>query len=476
MTTTTMTSSANRGGPTTDATATLDEVFLSPRILDRRAFDEYAESLRALIRDASGQGESLRTASTGVEQLRDGLRDATGELSRRLEAAIKVLPTLEQHVKTAERLRQEVINPQLIADELRATIDKLIDEKTAEMQTRLTELVERACVSIDDQTSKARRQAEELSAKAADALARAQALLTQSDAMAQRADDATVNLMSAETRVQHAMTDAETKARAAASGVESIARQTLADLEERATNVNAAIDTRGQQALAELDHRSNASMHAIARRHDEAIGTINEASRAIGVQMQGLDRRAEDLANHSAMIGQQVEQRLAAAVHSCEQVLVPLTQRAQGAAQELHDRTERAAQRLAGLLGTDLERLEQLCARAEALMRDPSGLHGTVARADQLRADADHAARQFDAIRQQAESARKMLGEELNTDAARIDEANRQRVQAVQATAQLGEQVQQIGAWLTTLITQAHETGKGLEQLTGKAKRYSSGG
>lgn len=474
MTTATKSAQTSTPGPTIDAASTIDEVFLSPRILDRHAFDDYAESLRTLIKDASGQGESLRTATSGVEELREGLRDATGELGKRLEAAIKVLPTLEQHVKTAERLRQEVINPKLIADELRETIDKLIEEKTTEMQARLATLVDRACITIDDQTAKARQQAEELSAKAADALARAQQLLAQSESLARRADDATVNLMSAETRTQHAIADTEARAHAATSSVEAQSRQALADIDHRSITAIGGIETRAQQLMSDTDTRANAALNTIARRHDEAVGTINEASRAIGVQMQGLDRRAEDLSTHAAMIAQQTHERLGAAVQACENAITPLIQRAKGAAQELHDRVESAAHRLAGVAGNDLERLEQLCMRAEALLRDPAGLHSAVTKADELRSDADHAARQFDSIRQQAEQARKLLGEDLNADAARIDAANQQREQAVQATVQLGEQVQQVGAWLSTLITQAHETGKGLEQLASKAKRYGS--
>jgi|GEM_PF-4854607 len=461
-----------RDATTLDTVGTIDEVFLSPRILDRRAFDEYAHSLREIIKDASGEGQSLRNATTGVEQLRDGLRDATGELAKRLESAVKVLPTLEQHVKTAERLRQEVINPSLIADELRATIDKLLDEKSNEIQVRVNAIVDQACGTLDEHAARARRQSEELHSRSADALLRAQALLDQCDRLAARADDATLNMMATETRVQHGLADAESKAHAAASNVEHQTRQAIAEIDSRTTNAISNIETRAAQTLADGHNRTDAALQMISRRHDEAVGSINEASRAIGVQMQGLDRRAEDLANHTAMIAQQTHERLGATVNACEQTITPVVHRAQEAAKDLHDRTQSVTERLETLLAGDLGRVEQLCSRAEALLRDPAGLQGIVVKADQLRVDADHATREFDAIRLQAEQARKLLGEQLNTDAARIDDAESRRDKALQTTLQLGEQVQQIGAWLTAIITQAHETGKSLEQLAGKARRY----
>jgi len=65
--------------------ALLDRVFISPRIVDQRTFEEFAGGLRTLVRDASAQEKSLRDAGVEVKVLSDQLRDAARELASRVE-------------------------------------------------------------------------------------------------------------------------------------------------------------------------------------------------------------------------------------------------------------------------------------------------------------------------------------------------------------------------------------------------------
>ena len=75
--------------PPAPASQTIEEVFLTPRVLDRRAFEDYAESLKRLIKDATGEGQSLSRTAADVRVLRDQLAAATAEAQRRLDATVR---------------------------------------------------------------------------------------------------------------------------------------------------------------------------------------------------------------------------------------------------------------------------------------------------------------------------------------------------------------------------------------------------
>lgn len=72
-----------------------EEIFLTPRVLDRRAFEDYSESLKRLIRDAAGEGQSLSRTAADLRVLKDQLTGATLEAQKRLDAAMRAVPTPE---------------------------------------------------------------------------------------------------------------------------------------------------------------------------------------------------------------------------------------------------------------------------------------------------------------------------------------------------------------------------------------------
>src|SRR5262245_56871729 len=82
----------------------LEKVFLTPRVVDQRAFDELASSLRALVHDAAAQGQGLLATTSEVKLLSDQLREATRELQQRVESAARVVPSLDERVGRAEVL------------------------------------------------------------------------------------------------------------------------------------------------------------------------------------------------------------------------------------------------------------------------------------------------------------------------------------------------------------------------------------
>ena len=73
--------------PLPQASETIEEVFLTPRVLDGRAFEDYSASLTRLIKDASAEGQTLSRTAADVRVLKEQLGEAAGEAQRRLDTA-----------------------------------------------------------------------------------------------------------------------------------------------------------------------------------------------------------------------------------------------------------------------------------------------------------------------------------------------------------------------------------------------------
>jgi len=95
---------ADVGGTAGEVEAAIEGIFLTPRVVDARAFEEFAGALRRLTRDAAAQGRALLATTGEVRALGEGLREATRELQGRVETASRVVPTLDGRMARAEAL------------------------------------------------------------------------------------------------------------------------------------------------------------------------------------------------------------------------------------------------------------------------------------------------------------------------------------------------------------------------------------
>lgn len=127
---------AGAGTRLADLDAVLDGVFVAPRVVDQRAFDELAGTLRGLVRDAAGHAATLQASTIEVKGLGAQLRDATVALEGRLDTAQKALPAIEQRVSRAE---------------------KVLEAARGELATRVAQIKESALkdLTIDDATIRA---------------------------------------------------------------------------------------------------------------------------------------------------------------------------------------------------------------------------------------------------------------------------------------------------------------------------------
>lgn len=119
-----------------------DGVFLTPRVIDRAAFEQMSQALRGLIQGASEQGTTLRQTVGDVQGLTGAMRQALVELQQRLERAAKVTPTLEEWLRQAEEMTANPIDPKRVASQLRDVLDKVVESKRSEFEHAVAPAVE----------------------------------------------------------------------------------------------------------------------------------------------------------------------------------------------------------------------------------------------------------------------------------------------------------------------------------------------
>jgi hypothetical protein len=76
----------------------VQEVFLTPRVLDAGTFATFSATLKELLAEADDRRTSLTHLSSEVSTLRDSLRALTTELESKLLTAVKVLPAIDQRL------------------------------------------------------------------------------------------------------------------------------------------------------------------------------------------------------------------------------------------------------------------------------------------------------------------------------------------------------------------------------------------
>ncbi|TVQ60477.1 MAG: hypothetical protein EA378_11410 [Phycisphaerales bacterium] len=258
--------------------AVIEEVFLAPRVLDRRAFEQYAEELKGLIRSASAEQHALAGAAGGIGELRESLREGTGLLQKKIEAAAKLLPGLDERLRAAEALLSKATDQASLAETIERRIEAAVTARVEGLEQRLSATVER------------------LEARALAAEAKLEAATARLEQLGEEA--ATTAARSAEAATGPVIARAE----AAAATLE----QKVASTERKAGDLQDRFESQGDAALASLEATGQAVASRLADLHAEAemAGAALEAraervsAMANGAELEavrGLLERAERL-------------------------------------------------------------------------------------------------------------------------------------------------------------------------------------
>jgi hypothetical protein len=421
---------------------TLDQVFLTPRVVDERAFDELSGSLKSLVKDAAGQSRALIATTGEVKLLSDQLREATKELQQRVDTAVRVIPTLDQRVAKAEQVldvtgkelaakvtemrevasRGVAIDRERLAAQVRTEtagiLERILQEQAAVLRERMGAAVQEAQAAADLQAAaifdRVRAAQETLDRTLEASEAKAQAIAERLDAlMAESFGRAVESADRAAQRAESAV------AVPSAQVLEAV--QTLEQTAAKATKAQATIEA-----------------------------AVNEAGLRLGAAIGEADRRAES-------IGKLAEQRIAQLREQAVEVV------------EIA-----ASTNVEQLLGTVRDTVEA----AEQARTMGVELHSIVAQTSELSRKCGEAEQGFATVLTRTTAAKEELAQALAEASADVDglttrlsALKAQYEQLVKGDGEDGvhEQVRQMGAWLGQLLTQGDMIGRGLDRLIKQA-------
>lgn len=117
-----------------------DAVFLSPRVVDSTAFDDFAGRLRTLIGEAQGVAATLTDASRTGRQASDAIGAMFQQHAERVGALRGLLKALDEHKATADALMRGLAARALEAREAEASLEL----RLAQVEEQITALLKRA--------------------------------------------------------------------------------------------------------------------------------------------------------------------------------------------------------------------------------------------------------------------------------------------------------------------------------------------
>ncbi len=389
------------------------EIFLSPRVIDRDAFNEMAASLRTLIEQAHSESEALRTVSAGAQQTQNQLRDVAVKAQPRIDAAGKALSALGDQSLRAEQLLTAAKDAAATLTTLSQQSQQLVAQAAADLHARVDRLRDEQGNRLDEARDHLR---DELAKLTQENERRAEALNRQLD---------------------QARTNLNTLFSTITSENERRAEDLRRELDARADAIVIAATARMAQTSALVD-QGDARMEERLRRAEELMA---QKWAEINARLETMDRdaqqRASDVVQQIENVIARGEARFAELAANIDNRLIQSWTHANEVTLRLDNAAARA-ERLLGIPdGSDQSLVEAAVSRGieaestaadgdvEAIDETPTPSLATVHRLLREARDVSDAARQtardMQSLREQTAHAQTILGDELNQAAARID-------------------------------------------------------
>ncbi|MEM8835791.1 MAG: hypothetical protein AAGD00_08220 [Planctomycetota bacterium] len=127
----------------------LDEVFLSPRVVDQRAFEVFVGKLRDAAENVEERRASLGRVADKVRELEGTLRSIVEKANDPMDRATKVLERLESTSQRVEAKARALEQRLLQMQDIDAVVTARIDKKLQELDQRLDERFERFVAKLN---------------------------------------------------------------------------------------------------------------------------------------------------------------------------------------------------------------------------------------------------------------------------------------------------------------------------------------
>lgn len=277
----------------TAAGRVVDEIFLSPRVVDAATLREFAESLSTLIHRAAEQREHLLQAVAHGEGLATSLKESSARAAEKLRPAVKLVPTIDAKLEQARAALE-------LATKAAATAEETAKRAPPAARREDLAAAENAARSLGEATKGARA----LEAKLAELSGRAEQAANAIDAECKARLDAA----SAEARTVLGSIIAEIDARAARTA------ERLRAISGKRSEPRLPIEEEGRITPAEETDTSGAPneetlFYAYEHADEEIEKIIADVRSRVTKEARSLESKAEK----AVQIAEAAEERLAAA-------------------------------------------------------------------------------------------------------------------------------------------------------------------
>ncbi|HYF13883.1 MAG TPA: hypothetical protein VD971_02290 [Phycisphaerales bacterium] len=318
-------------------TRAVEGVFISPRVVDQRSFEELTGALQRVVRDAQAQGRALAGAGEQVRAMTEQLRSLMKEAQEKAQASLRVLPAIESKIAKltgaadgARRVGHEAARPELdaaareaiVRDAAAAVRRETLDALRAEFASVIESEV---AARVGDALRAAAGETGGGQARAAATAERAQSLLLEFERSAERAEARIGAVLSAADR-------AIERAEAVEKSLEERVLRATVKLDEAA----AANDRRTEAVASEITEQLTAlrndarlavadAQKRLSAAGDEAVSTVRrEAGAAVGAAAADAIARVDAKAREAHEAAQRLENLLSAARSACDGAAKPI--------------------------------------------------------------------------------------------------------------------------------------------------------
>lgn len=391
---------------------TPEEVFVSPRVVDRVAFEDYAQALRKLLAAATTEGEHLRRTAVDASRSLRAIGEVLPAVDKKLAKAGEMLSTLTQRLESAESTAKRAE----AAAERAVTAERRIKEMDDRARQRIFEA---GTAAVDEAIARVEEVAEK----------RANELDDRGETLTTFVDRGRADLAEARAKAVEAL-------QRVAENAKSEADAGLRAVQDRADEAQRAIAQEHSTAAHEIGQARNDSVEAIGAERKAAEAAMAERIEGLSQRLASLiedaeGRLAQVIATSDAQAGERVDE----VGERIEREIAPKLAEAEANADAVLDRVDQIDTKARGVFELDLDGIESLCERAEALIESTGA--GSSKPADGTMA---------------AVAAQAMAAMEQMDDVATAGE--RARRQAEESRKALSESIESAGLWLDRLVEQ----------------------
>ncbi|MEQ8944844.1 MAG: hypothetical protein RIE77_08850 [Phycisphaerales bacterium] len=392
---------------------TPEEVFVSPRVVDRVAFEDYAQALRKLLAAATTEGEHLRRTAVDASRSLRAIGEVLPAVDKKLAKAGEMLSTLTQRLESAESTAKRAE----AAAERAVTAERRIKEMDDRARQRIFEA---GTAAVDEAIARVEEVAEK----------RANELDDRGETLTTFVDRGRADLAEARAKAVEAL-------QRVAENAKSEADAGLRAVQDRADEAQRAIAQEHSTAAHEIGQARNDSVEAIGSERKAAEAAMAERIEGLSQRLASLiedaeGRLAQVIATSDAQAGERVDE----VGERIEREIAPKLAEAEANADAVLDRVDQIDTKARGVFELDLDGIESLCERAEALIESTGAgsskpadgtLAAVAAQAMAAMEQMDDVATAGERARRQAEESRKALSESIESAGLWLDRLVEQR-------------------------------------------------